>query len=37
MPAICALLERQTAGLKPTETAQLERLLKKFLDQLERD
>ena len=37
MPAICALLERQTAGLKASETAQLVRLLKKFLGQLERD
>jgi MarR family transcriptional repressor of emrRAB len=37
LPAVCALLERQTTGLKPAETAQLERLLKKFLDQLERD
>lgn len=37
MPSICALLERQTAGMKPAETAQLERLLKKFLAQLEED
>ena len=37
MPAICALLECQTAGLKASETAQLVRLLKKFLGQLERD
>lgn len=35
LPDICTLLERQTAGLQPQETAQLERLLKKFLDQLE--
>lgn len=37
MPAVCALLESQAAGMKPAETAQLERLLKKFLGQLERD
>jgi MarR family transcriptional regulator, negative regulator of the multidrug operon emrRAB len=35
LPDICALLERQTASLQPRELAQLERLLKKFLDQLE--
>jgi MarR family transcriptional repressor of emrRAB len=35
LPAICALLERQTATLKVAEMAQLEKLLKKFLDQLE--
>lgn len=37
MPSVCALLERQTAGLKPAEMAQMERLLKKFLAQQERD
>lgn len=37
MPSVCALLERQTAGLKPAEMAQMERLLKKFLAQMERD
>ncbi|EIL89605.1 MULTISPECIES: MarR family winged helix-turn-helix transcriptional regulator [Rhodanobacter] len=35
LPAICALLERQTATLKVAEMAQMEKLLKKFLDQLE--
>jgi MarR family transcriptional repressor of emrRAB len=35
LPAICALLERQSATLEVLEMAQLERLLKKFLDQLE--
>lgn len=36
LPDICALLERQTAGLQARDMAQLEKLLKKFLDQLER-
>lgn len=35
LPDVCALLERQTAGLQPREAAQLEKLLKKFLDHLE--
>lgn len=35
LPDICALLDRQTAGLQPRDMAQLEKLLKKFLDQLE--
>ena len=35
LPGICALLERQTATLAPQEMAQLETLLKKFLDGLE--
>ncbi|KRF02067.1 MarR family transcriptional regulator [Frateuria sp. Soil773] len=35
LPDICTLLERQTAGLRPQEMAQLETLLKKFLDRLE--
>lgn len=35
LPDICTLLERQTDGLRPQEMAQLEMLLKKFLDQLE--
>ncbi|OOG48752.1 MarR family transcriptional regulator [Rhodanobacter sp. C01] len=35
LPDICILLERQTAGLQPREMAQLEKLLKKFLDQFE--
>lgn len=35
LPDICTLLERQTDGLQPQEMAQLETLLKKFLDQLE--
>lgn len=35
LPAICDLLERQTATLKVAEMAQMETLLKKFLDQLE--
>jgi MarR family transcriptional repressor of emrRAB len=37
LPDICALLERQTAGLLSRDMVQLERLLKKFLDRLERD
>lgn len=36
LPDICALLERQTAVLQARELAQLEKLLKKFLGQLER-
>ena len=35
LPGICTLLERQASGLQPREMAQLEKLLKKFLDQLE--
>jgi MarR family transcriptional repressor of emrRAB len=35
LPDICTLLERQTGGLQPREMAQLEKLLKKFLGQLE--
>ena len=35
LPDICTLLERQTAGLQAREMAQLEKLLKKFLGQLE--
>ncbi|HEY0199421.1 MAG TPA: MarR family transcriptional regulator [Rhodanobacter sp.] len=35
LPDICELLNRQTNGMKPAEMAQLERLLKKFLDHLE--
>ena len=35
LPDICGLLERQANGLSPREMAQLERLLKKFLVQLE--
>jgi len=34
LPGVCGLLERQGAGLSPRESAQLERLLKKFLDHL---
>ncbi|MGC1547922.1 MAG: MarR family transcriptional regulator [Rhodanobacter sp.] len=37
LPEIVDLLDRQTGGMSHTEQAQLERLLKKFLDQLERD
>lgn len=37
LPAICGLLERQTADMPTAEVARLETLLKKFLDQLERD
>jgi MarR family transcriptional regulator, negative regulator of the multidrug operon emrRAB len=37
LPAIITLLDRQTDGMSSTEQAQLERLLKKFLDQLERN
>ena len=35
LPDICSLLDRQTAGLQPREMAQLEKLLKKFLNRLE--
>jgi MarR family transcriptional repressor of emrRAB len=35
LPDICALLERQRGALQPREMAQLEKLLKKFLNQLE--
>ena len=35
LPDICDLLERQTAALAPRDLAQLERLLKKFLNQLD--
>jgi len=35
LPDICSLLDRQTAGLQPREMAQLEKLLKKFLNHLE--
>jgi MarR family transcriptional repressor of emrRAB len=35
LPDICALLDRQTAGLQSREMVQLEKLLKKFLDQLD--
>ena len=35
LPDICSLLERQATGLQPREMAQLEKLLKKFLDHLE--
>ncbi|WP_243048286.1 MarR family transcriptional regulator [Dyella sp. RRB7] len=37
LPDVCALLERQVGDLQPREMAQLERLLKKFLVQLERE
>jgi MarR family transcriptional repressor of emrRAB len=37
LPDVCALLERQMGDLQPREMAQLERLLKKFLVQLERE
>ncbi|HET6555423.1 MAG TPA: MarR family transcriptional regulator [Dyella sp.] len=37
LPDVCALLERQAGDMQPRETAQLERLLKKFLAQLERE
>lgn len=37
LPGICELLERQTGELQPREMAQLEKLLKKFLAQLERE
>ena len=35
LPGICTLLEQQVGGLQPRESAQLERLLKKFLDHLD--
>jgi MarR family transcriptional repressor of emrRAB len=35
LPGICGLLERQAGGLQPRESAQLERLLKKFLDHVD--
>jgi len=35
LPDICELLERQRGALQPREMAQLEKLLKKFLAQLE--
>ena len=35
LPDVCDLLERQATGLQPREAAQLEKLLKKFLDHLE--
>lgn len=35
LPDICGLLERQAEALQPREAAQLERLLKKFLDHLD--
>lgn len=35
LPGICALLERQTHALPPRDMAQLETLLKRFLDGLE--
>jgi MarR family transcriptional repressor of emrRAB len=37
LPDICALLEHQIGNLQPREMAQLERLLKKFIVQLERE
>jgi MarR family transcriptional repressor of emrRAB len=37
LPDVCALLERQVSGLHPRDMAQLERLLKKFSAQLERE
>jgi len=37
LPDVCALLERQMSGLHPRDMAQLERLLKKFSAQLERE
>lgn len=36
LPDIGALLDRQTAGLQPREMQQLEKLLKKFLNQRDR-
>lgn len=35
LPDICGLLERQANALPPRDAAQLERLLKKFLDHLD--
>ncbi|WP_199098906.1 MarR family transcriptional regulator [Dyella sp. ASV21] len=37
LPAVCALLERQIGDMQPRDMAQLEKLLKKFLAQLERE
>jgi len=37
LPDVCALLKRQAGELHPREMVQLERLLKKFLTQLERE
>ena len=37
LPDVCELLERQVGNLQPRDMAQLERLLKKFLAQLERE
>lgn len=37
LPDICAMLDWQVGGLPQRDVAQLERLLKKFLDQLERN
>ena len=36
LPSICALLDEQTEGLTAREQAELERLLKKFLDGFDR-
>jgi MarR family transcriptional regulator, negative regulator of the multidrug operon emrRAB len=36
LPDICTMLDWQVSGLPQRDVAQLERLLKKFLDQLER-
>ncbi|HET6804780.1 MAG TPA: MarR family transcriptional regulator [Frateuria sp.] len=36
LPSICALLDEQTRGLAAPEQAELERLLKKFLDGFDR-
>ena len=35
LPDVCDLLEREAGGLNPRESAQLERLLKKFLEHLD--
>ncbi|HEY1589360.1 MAG TPA: MarR family transcriptional regulator [Rhodanobacter sp.] len=35
LPGICTLLKRQVSGLQSHEMTQLEKLLKKFLDQLD--
>jgi MarR family transcriptional regulator, negative regulator of the multidrug operon emrRAB len=37
LPEICTMLDEQVGGLPPRDVAQLERLLKKFLDQLEHE
>ena len=37
LPDVCALLVRQVGDMQPREMVQLERLLKRFLTQLERD